>query len=75
MKPTCSANIAPPIAGEHGGDAEGEDLEVGDAVAGEADAVLLLAHRHQDAAELQWRMNCAMTDAGEQQHDLDEVAG
>ena len=61
MKPTWSANIAPPIAAKIAADAEGEDLEVGDAVAGEADPVLLFAHRHQDAAELRVsRMNCAM---------------
>ena len=52
MKPTCSVNIAPPIAAKTAASAEGEDLEVGDVVAGEADAVFLLAHRHQDAAEL-----------------------
>ena len=38
--------------GDRRREAEDEDLEVGDVVAGEADAVFLVAHRHQDAAEL-----------------------
>ena len=52
MKPTCSVNIAPPTAAMARRQAEDEDLEVGDVVAGEPHAVLLVAHRHQDAAEL-----------------------
>ena len=71
MKPTCSVNIAPPIAADRGGQAEHEDLEVGDVVAGEAHAVLLVAHRHQDAAELarehEAREQHACRAAGQQQ--------
>jgi hypothetical protein len=52
MKPTLQREHRAADRGEHGGDAEREDLEVGDAVAGEAHPVLLVAHRHQDAAEL-----------------------
>ena len=68
MKPTCSVNIAPPIAGHGGRQAEDEDLEVGDVVAGEADAILLVAHRDQDAAELAARARIARQEhAAEQQ--------
>ena len=52
--------------GEDRGHAEGEDLEVGDAVAGEADAVLLVAHRDQDAAELGVPDELGKEDTGEQ---------
>src|ERR1700681_2080515 len=59
--------------GEHRGGAEREDLEVGDAVAGETDAVFLLAHRHQDAAELGQADRLRCDDAAEQQHHFDEI--
>ena len=67
MNPTCSANMAPPMAAKMAADAEGEDLEVGDAVAGEADPVLLFAHRDQDAAELRVPDELRDEDADEQQ--------
>ena len=66
MKPTCSVNIAPPIAANDGGDAEREDLEIRDAVAGEPDAILLVAHRHQDAPELGVADELRDEDAAEQ---------
>jgi len=46
--------------GEDRGHAEGEDLEIGDAVAGETNPILLVAHRDQDAASFECRMNWAM---------------
>ena len=52
MNPTCRVNIAPPIAGERGGEAEHKDLEIRDGVAGEPHPVLLVAHRHKDAPQL-----------------------
>ena len=67
MKPTSSVNMRAADRGEDRGRAEGEDLEIGDAVAGEADAVLLLAHRHQDAAELGQADELRQRDAAEQQ--------
>ena len=59
--------------GEHGGDAEGEDLEIRDAVAGEADAIFLVAHRDQDAAELRVADELRDEDAAEQAGHLEEV--
>src|SRR5207302_7252032 len=59
--------------GEDCGDAEGEDLEIGDAVAGEANPVLLVAHRDQDAAELRVPDELGDEDANEQAADLEEV--
>ena len=73
MKPTFKANIAPPIRGEHRGDAKSEYLEVGDAVAGEPDAILLVAHRHQDAAQLRMPDELGDEDADEEQADLEEI--
>src|SRR5205085_9547103 len=52
---------------------EGKDLEIGNAIAGEADAVLLLAHRDQDAAELCQADELRRHDATEQQDHLYEV--
>ena len=73
MKPTCRVNIAPPIAAKAGREAEDEDLEVGDVVAGEADPVLLVAHRHQDAAQLAAADELGQQDAADQQAAADEV--
>src|SRR5258705_6952295 len=63
----------PADGGENGADAEGEDLEIGDAVAGEADPVFLVAHRDQDAAELRVPDELGDEDADEQQAYLEEV--
>ena len=74
MKPTCSVNIAPPIAAKHRRQAEGEDLEVGDVVAGEAHAVLLVAHRQQQRPSLLFSSQlrtAAMQPSS--RHDVDEV--
>ncbi len=54
-------------------DAESEDLEVGDAVAGEADPVLLVAHRNQDSAEFRAPDEVGDEDAEEQAAHLEEV--
>jgi len=59
MKPTCSANIA--------------RLEVGDVVAGEADAILLVAHRDQDAPELAHGDEARQQHGAEQKKAADEI--
>ena len=53
--------------------AEDEDLEVGDVVAGEPHPVLLVAHRHQDAAELARSDEARQEHGAEQQEAADEV--
>ena len=63
----------PADGGKNGADAEGEDLEIGDAVAREADPVFLFAHRHQDTAELRVPDELGDEDAGEQAAHLEEV--
>ena len=73
MKPTCSANIAPPMRGDGRRQAEHEDLEVGDVVAGEPHPVLLVAHRQQDAAELARRHEARQEHGAEQQEAAEEV--
>ena len=79
MKPTCRVNIAPPIAAIAGGEAEDEDLEVCDVVAGEAHPVLLVAHRDQDAPELAVdapRARAASHASSRPQHDeIEDVFG
>ena len=61
-------------AAEHRGEAEDEDLEVGDVVAGEAHPVFLVAHRQQQPAELARSGSSAQSRMrAEQQHDVDEV--
>src|SRR5712664_1791615 len=59
--------------GEDGSNAEGEYLKVRDAIAREANPVLLVAHREQDAAELRVPDELRDEDADEQAADLEEV--
>src|SRR5580704_4129813 len=59
--------------GEYGGDAEGKDLEVGDAITGEADPVFLVAHRDQNAAEFRVPDELRDEDANEQASHLEEI--
>ena len=65
--------MAPPIAANIAASAECEDLEIGDAIAGEPDAIFLVAHRDQDAAELGEADELRHDDAAEQAGHLDEI--
>src|SRR5207247_3788587 len=62
-----------PDRGEDRRHAEGKNLEVGDAIAGETDAIFLFAHRHQDAAKLCQPDELRDEDAAEQQEHFKEV--
>ena len=78
MNPTCRVNIAPPIAAMAAARQNTKILNVGDVVAGEPDAVLLVAHRDQDAAELAGDDVAAQEHAAEQQeaaHEIEDVLG
>ena len=55
------------------GKAEHEDLEVRDVVAGETDAILLVADRDQNPAELARQDEAPEQHGGEQQRAADEV--
>ena len=59
--------------GHGGGEAEHEDLEIGDVVAGKADPFLLVAGRDQDAAELARGHEAREEHGAEQQEAAEEV--
>src|ERR1700733_14119933 len=59
--------------GEYRRQGEGKYLEIRDTVTGEADAVLLVAHRHQNAAEFSEANELRYDDANEQAGDFEEI--
>src|ERR1700761_4189043 len=53
--------------------AKREDLEIRDAIAGETDAIFLLAHRHQNSSELGQANELRGDNARKQHEHLDEI--
>ncbi len=73
MKPTCSVNIAPPMAENSAATQKTKILKFGDVVAGEAQTVLFIPHGNQNAAQLAIRDVATGHHAAYQQDAIEEV--